>query len=144
MTKSHYSKWPIHYSIYQLNSLRQDCSNSSALAMESLQFCAKPSNWAEKDNHNPNWICNDFIGPGEPLKVRVCQNSNSYFKVWWSYDNFIFIMYIPMPGNVVSILRWWPGPLFDRCRNTSRQIRSALSHPYEGIHLCCGNSNVGY
>ena len=33
------------YSIQYINGLVQDCSNSSALAMELLQSCTKPSIW---------------------------------------------------------------------------------------------------
>ena len=34
----------LSYCIFHMDGLVQDCSNSSALAMELLQFCAKPYN----------------------------------------------------------------------------------------------------
>ena len=38
-----------------VNSFTQDCSNSSALAMELLQSCTKPPIWPHHDDHN--YVC---------------------------------------------------------------------------------------
>ena len=36
---------PMCFDAYQIDGLAQDCSNSSALAMELMQSCAKPLKW---------------------------------------------------------------------------------------------------
>ena len=43
--------------LHHIDDLVQDCSNSSALAMELLQSCAKPSIFGCKDSALPVIIC---------------------------------------------------------------------------------------
>ena len=57
---------PAIFSPVQIDSLVQDCSNSSALAMELLQSCTKPSKW---------YLPCKFFSSAGPRLILLCQNA---------------------------------------------------------------------
>ena len=80
-TWSHQTKTRFHY----IDGLAQDCSNSSALAMELLQYCTKPS------------ICGNKLNAKVLFQYRCLTRSRD---TWWRHQMETFSTLLPIcAGN---------------------------------------------
>ena len=70
------------YSVHQINGLVQDCNNSSALAMELLQFCTKPSKCA--------WILQkhfylEYVLADQTIRLNMMDKNSWNITILWSF-----------------------------------------------------------
>ena len=91
---------------HHLNGLVQDCSNSSANALELLQSCTKPLTYT--------WpkLINSLVDLKGTFQWKSWLTSKgiAIVKIKSSHDHLTFIMGVPIPGKKIFILKWAPGP----------------------------------
>ena len=109
------SRYPMGY-FYHVDGLVQDCSNSSALAVELLQSCTKPSMYLKKDKRNVTicrysvWkkICDEsnFVDRSKAL-FNVASTSNLVFTSSIHCRSLFSVCFDKPEKSRVYSVEWW-------------------------------------